>query len=170
MYFVAPKPVEGEYEPVLWLIPHGSDAMEPAWVFGLTFRFPLRMSFIRKAVTSVAVSGMLKSSTGNEYLFHTVAWTMRPVFETLVIAMRVSVCPRTSGMLVPTLVTPLRETRKYGTSRVAAGTLSDAQVTAMPVPATARSASATRAETFFIFPPTDSYWDMDLETEPGSWT
>ncbi len=64
--------------------------------------------------------------TALEYLFQTVTCAMTPGVETLTIDTRVSVPP--VGMGAP--AAPFRDTFQYGTSNVAAGTLSYAQVTA----------------------------------------
>src|SRR5262245_22424824 len=98
--------------PLPWLIPHGSLLIEPLWVSGLTFSEPFRMSLMRQKATSNAVRGTLKSSTGTEYLFHTVTWMMRPVLDTLVTETSVSIWFGRSGRFEVTLVAPLRDTRK----------------------------------------------------------
>src|SRR5450759_4633273 len=118
-------------------MPHGSGVMAAGvppgipCMFPFTFRLPLRMWLILKYATSLPVSGTLKSRTAAEYLFHTVTWAMTPGAETLTIPTSVSVLG--AGVGVPggsEGFTQFIETFQYGTSSVAAGTLSYAQVTA----------------------------------------
>src|SRR5450759_178663 len=92
--------------------------------FGLSL--PFMMSRIENETTSFPVRGMLKSMTALEYLFQTVTCAMTPGTDTLTMDTRVSTPP--VGIGYP--VAPFSETFQYGTSSVAAGTLSYAQVTA----------------------------------------
>src|SRR5512135_1000098 len=115
-------------------MPHGSSGyfvVSYCGRFGLSA--PFMMSRIEKDTVSLPVSGMLKSMTALEYLFHTITWAITPGVDTLTIDTRVSVPPVPIGKSVA----PLSDTLKYGTRSVAAGTLSYEQVTAYPVPATA---------------------------------
>ena len=122
-----PKPTEGLYVAgmALTFTPQGS-VVVPVCVFVLAFSLPFMMSRIEKDTTSLPVSGMLKSRTAFEYLFHTVTCAMTPGVETLTTDTRVSTPPVPMGAPVA----PFSETRQYGTSSVAAGTLSYVQVTA----------------------------------------
>src|SRR5664280_1002136 len=114
-------------------MPHGSGEMAGiVCLFPFTFRLPLRIWLILKYATSLPVSGTLKSRTALEYLFHTVTCAMTPGVETLTIETRVSVPPGGIGNpgTPPGPAGAFSETFQYGTSSVAAGTLSYAQVTA----------------------------------------
>src|SRR5450756_635717 len=92
--------------------------------FGLSA--PFMIARIENETTSFPVRGMLKSMTALEYLFQTVTCAMTPGADTLTTDTRVSVPPLPIG----NPVAPFSETFQYGTSSVAAGTLSYAQVTA----------------------------------------
>src|ERR1035437_2619384 len=92
--------------------------------FGLSL--PFKMSRIENETTSFPVRGRLKSMTGLKYLFQTVTCAMTPGVDTLTMDTSVSVPPEGIGYAVA----PFSETLKNGTSSVAAGTLSYAQVTA----------------------------------------
>src|SRR5664279_3012021 len=98
--------------------------------FGLSL--PFKMSRIENETTSFPVRGRLKSMTALEYLFQTVTCAMTPGVETLTIDTRVSVPPVGIGNpgTPPGPAGAFSETFQYGTSSVAAGTLSYAQVTA----------------------------------------
>ena len=131
MNCLAPKPTFGRYTAGLTerFTPHGSPVPEPRKLFTcvkLTFSLPFMMSRIENDTTSLPVIGTLKSRTAREYLFHTVTCAMRPGVETLTIDTSVSMPP--VGMGAP--VAPFSDTRQYGTSSVAPGTLSYAQMTA----------------------------------------